>query len=180
MVQERMGSIPPPVDPGPGYESPMSAPKSKNPSLTILLIVGGAGLCLCFPILAAILFPVFSQAKQAAVRTEVLSNMKFLALGAMIYSGDYDDHLPHLMSDGQETGELLAPYLRESTTGKLSFEPLEGEFVTPNPELAGIKIQSLERPDQTEMFWFESEKLPGYRFVAYADGSARTINLSKE
>ena len=44
-------------------------------------------------ILAAILFPVFAQAKLAAKKTVDLSNMKNMALGVNLYAGDYDDHL---------------------------------------------------------------------------------------
>jgi len=42
-------------------------------------------------ILAAILFPVFAQAKSAAKHTQNLSNIKQLALSALMYSNDYDD-----------------------------------------------------------------------------------------
>src|SRR5258708_2259929 len=42
-------------------------------------------------ILAAILFPVFAQAKEAAKKTSCLSNQKQVALAAMMYVGDYDD-----------------------------------------------------------------------------------------
>jgi prepilin-type N-terminal cleavage/methylation domain-containing protein/prepilin-type processing-associated H-X9-DG protein len=45
-------------------------------------------------ILAAILFPVFAQAKAAAKQTQNLSNMKQISIAAQIYSNDYDDHLP--------------------------------------------------------------------------------------
>lgn len=45
-------------------------------------------------ILAAILFPVFAQAKEAAKKTQCLSNTKQMGLGAMLYSSDYDDVLP--------------------------------------------------------------------------------------
>ena len=45
-------------------------------------------------ILAAILFPVFAQAKAAAKRTSDLSNVKNITLGAILYSGDADDNLP--------------------------------------------------------------------------------------
>lgn len=44
-------------------------------------------------ILAAILFPVFAQAKTAAKKVVALSNMKNLALATQIYQGDNDDHL---------------------------------------------------------------------------------------
>ena len=42
-------------------------------------------------ILAAILFPVFAQAKAAAKRTTDLSNIKNITLGMLLYSGDTDD-----------------------------------------------------------------------------------------
>ncbi|RYG37743.1 prepilin-type N-terminal cleavage/methylation domain-containing protein [bacterium] len=42
-------------------------------------------------ILAAILFPVFAQAKMAAQKTADLSNQKQHATGTFLYSGDYDD-----------------------------------------------------------------------------------------
>ncbi len=45
-------------------------------------------------ILAAILFPVFAQAKAAAKKAACLSNMKQQGLGAMMYAGDQDDALP--------------------------------------------------------------------------------------
>jgi type II secretory pathway pseudopilin PulG len=45
-------------------------------------------------ILAAILFPVFAQAKHAAKKTVSLSNMKQTALATAMYSNDYDDVNP--------------------------------------------------------------------------------------
>jgi len=44
-------------------------------------------------ILAAILFPVFAQAKLAAKKTVALSNAKQIALANLIYQGDNDDAL---------------------------------------------------------------------------------------
>jgi prepilin-type N-terminal cleavage/methylation domain-containing protein len=43
-------------------------------------------------ILAAILFPVFAQAKEAAKKTQCLSNVKNIGLGVIMYAGDFDDH----------------------------------------------------------------------------------------
>ncbi|HEY3331739.1 MAG TPA: prepilin-type N-terminal cleavage/methylation domain-containing protein [Capsulimonadaceae bacterium] len=45
-------------------------------------------------ILAAILFPVFAQAREKARQTACLSNGKQLALAFIQYSGDYDEVLP--------------------------------------------------------------------------------------
>jgi prepilin-type N-terminal cleavage/methylation domain-containing protein len=42
-------------------------------------------------ILAAILFPVFAQAKAAAKKTSSISNTKQQILGLIMYAGDYDD-----------------------------------------------------------------------------------------
>jgi prepilin-type N-terminal cleavage/methylation domain-containing protein len=45
-------------------------------------------------ILAAILFPVFAQAKEAAKKTQSLSNCKQMGTAALIYMGDTDDLYP--------------------------------------------------------------------------------------
>jgi prepilin-type N-terminal cleavage/methylation domain-containing protein/prepilin-type processing-associated H-X9-DG protein len=45
-------------------------------------------------ILAAILFPVFAQAREKARQTSCLSNMKQLATGFMMYTQDYDETMP--------------------------------------------------------------------------------------
>jgi prepilin-type N-terminal cleavage/methylation domain-containing protein len=45
-------------------------------------------------ILAAILFPVFAQAKEAAKKTASLSNVKQIGTATMIYAADYDDVMP--------------------------------------------------------------------------------------
>lgn len=48
-------------------------------------------------ILAAILFPVFAQAKAAAKRTADMSNVKNITLGMIIYTSDNDDTVPPVM-----------------------------------------------------------------------------------
>jgi prepilin-type N-terminal cleavage/methylation domain-containing protein/prepilin-type processing-associated H-X9-DG protein len=47
-------------------------------------------------ILAAILFPVFAQAKEAAKKTQALSNQKNLGMAFILYTADYDDVLPNV------------------------------------------------------------------------------------
>ncbi|MBS1708660.1 MAG: hypothetical protein JSS65_08065, partial [Armatimonadetes bacterium] len=44
--------------------------------------------------LAAILFPVFAQAKAAAKQTQNISNLKNTSLAVIMYTGDYDDTYP--------------------------------------------------------------------------------------
>jgi prepilin-type N-terminal cleavage/methylation domain-containing protein/prepilin-type processing-associated H-X9-DG protein len=45
-------------------------------------------------ILAAILFPVFAQAREKARQTSCLSNLKQLTLGWVMYAQDYDEQFP--------------------------------------------------------------------------------------
>ncbi|HWD41450.1 MAG TPA: prepilin-type N-terminal cleavage/methylation domain-containing protein, partial [Fimbriimonas sp.] len=52
-------------------------------------------------ILAAILFPVFAQAKAAAKKTSDLSNNKQIALGVLMYMNDSDDMTPITYSVAQ-------------------------------------------------------------------------------
>jgi prepilin-type N-terminal cleavage/methylation domain-containing protein len=57
-------------------------------------------------ILAAILFPVFAQAKDAAKQTQCVSNTKQMGLAALMYAGDADDILPRHDNNGScEYGE---------------------------------------------------------------------------
>ena len=55
-------------------------------------------------ILAAILFPVFAQAKAAAKKTVSLSNVKQIGLAWTMYAGDYDDTLMRVSSAGPGVG----------------------------------------------------------------------------
>ncbi|MGQ9487030.1 MAG: prepilin-type N-terminal cleavage/methylation domain-containing protein [Armatimonadota bacterium] len=45
-------------------------------------------------ILAAILFPVFAQARESARQTSCTSNQKQLALSVLMYAQDYDETFP--------------------------------------------------------------------------------------
>jgi general secretion pathway protein G len=53
--------------------------------LTVIAIVA---------LLAAIIFPVFAQAKAAAKKTTCLSNLNQMGRGMLLYMGDYDDIFP--------------------------------------------------------------------------------------
>jgi prepilin-type N-terminal cleavage/methylation domain-containing protein/prepilin-type processing-associated H-X9-DG protein len=49
-------------------------------------------------ILAAILFPVFAQAKEAAKKSTCLSNIRQIGMGMMMYNNDNDDTMPGLLA----------------------------------------------------------------------------------
>lgn len=51
-------------------------------------------------ILAAILFPVFARAKEAAKKTQSASNLKQVGIAWLMYAGDYDDQLMFAVQSG--------------------------------------------------------------------------------
>ncbi len=64
-------------------------------------------------ILAAILFPVFAQAKLAAKKTQDLSNIKQVGTAIQLYAGDYDDRSMVKDEDaGYDWFEPLYPYIK--------------------------------------------------------------------
>jgi prepilin-type N-terminal cleavage/methylation domain-containing protein/prepilin-type processing-associated H-X9-DG protein len=67
-------------------------------------------------ILAAILFPVFAQAREKARQTTCMSNMKQIGTAAQMYAQDYEERLPGTEL-GQGDGEyfwieMLTPYTK--------------------------------------------------------------------
>lgn len=80
-------------------------------------------------ILAAILFPVFAQARAKARQTTCLSNHKQIALATLMYTQDYDETLPFAACN--PTGlplvmwyDLVEPYVKSGTAGE--FNPVAG------------------------------------------------------
>src|SRR5580658_2800208 len=84
----------------------MNTRKPKGFTLIELLVV-----IAIIAILAAILFPVFAQAKRAAKGTVALSSAKQMALAQIMYSGDFDDSFAPTVqfptnAAGQPTGDM--------------------------------------------------------------------------
>jgi prepilin-type N-terminal cleavage/methylation domain-containing protein/prepilin-type processing-associated H-X9-DG protein len=68
-------------------------------------------------IIAAILFPVFSQAKEAAKRTSCLTNAQQIVLALIMYANDSDDMTPSVWqkednSEINDQWQLEAPYIK--------------------------------------------------------------------
>src|SRR5690242_21003145 len=71
-------------------------------------------------ILAAILFPVFAQAREKARATSCLSNLKQIGTGCMMYIQDYDETYPlgYTWDENDAWGGTmwtlsLAPYIQK-------------------------------------------------------------------
>ncbi len=59
-------------------------------------------------ILAAILFPVFAQAKLAAKKSVTLSNMRSIGFGVVLYAGDNNDMYPRTMDSSTGFPETIS------------------------------------------------------------------------
>src|ERR1700692_920226 len=102
-------------------------------------------------ILAAILFPVFAQAKAAAKRTGTLSNLKQIGTAGYIYSNDYDDTVvpatnsfdtPNIIfyPDNGAYYEALQPYIKSPG---IMFDAMRGQAVNIDPQNAWTNLVTL-------------------------------------
>jgi len=91
-------------------------------------------------ILAAMLFPVFSRAREKARQASCLSNLKQYALATLMYAQDYDEVLPPAVGGLANwslfwtTVELVEPYVKnrqirfcpDDRTGEVDFSSMPG------------------------------------------------------
>lgn len=97
--------------------------------IELLIVIGIIAL------LAAILFPVFSRARENARRTSCASNQKQLGLGLIQYSQDYDSHYPQgsyifYTIKGRGWAGQIYPYIKNAAvygcpndlTGRLNYK----------------------------------------------------------
>jgi len=92
-------------------------------------------------ILAAILFPVFAQAREKARATSCLSNVKQLALGELMYVQDYDETYPLTAAqrDGNDPNsdqyywlEMIDPYVKNGGSNSQDLRAKTSIYVCPN------------------------------------------------
>lgn len=151
-------------------------------------------------ILAAILFPVFAQAKAAAKKTQCLSNVKQIGLGATLYSGDYDDAImPYSMiADGQAGVEgdrvywwayqfATAKNIRADDTKGLIFPYMKSGAIKDCPSATDLPVGAVNSSYAyaTNFFYLNTDYTPAtattnrvYPTLTNAQAPAETIFLA--
>lgn len=141
------------------------------------------------PILAAILFPVFAQAREKARQVSCMSNMKQQGLALMMYAQDYDEVMPPKNAKWMDT---LLPYIKDEKVFRCP-SVITGQFgYAFSPELFGKKFKNIASPATTTAI-FESTNLSrnattgtvAYRHrkfanTAFADGHVKAEKAQQE
>jgi prepilin-type N-terminal cleavage/methylation domain-containing protein/prepilin-type processing-associated H-X9-DG protein len=91
-------------------------------------------------ILAAILFPVFAQARGKARALSCLSNMRNIGTAVQMYMQDYDGTLPF---DGTAYGWMVLPYIKGGGGGA---SPYTDPFATSTPPANDAIFSCPDRP----------------------------------
>lgn len=112
------------------------------------IVISAVGLFFV-PFMAAILFPVFSKARQKAQQASCMSNIKQINLSMLMYSQDHDGKLPALnkwndFADSPRT--LICP----------SADSRELPSYAMNAKVDGISLNSIKTPDEFVLI-FDSE-----------------------
>ncbi len=103
-------------------------------------------------ILAAILFPVFNNARKKAMETDCISNIRQLTTAMQMYAGDNDDAFPYaLYGDLQRSawGDVVYPYVNndplfDCPAGSLRMDRVtgvnqaQGRFIRAYEGVAGV------------------------------------------
>jgi prepilin-type N-terminal cleavage/methylation domain-containing protein len=140
--------------------SPRSVHRSKGFTLIELLVV-----IAIIAILAAILFPVFAQAREKARMSVCGSNVKQIALGVMMYAQDYDEVLPSAGSNAANRGRWffqINPYVKNRDIFTCP--------VLPNSRWNGVSNSNI-----SGFGWSETLAGPGYNTAAETGYSLASI-----
>lgn len=151
--------------------APPEAVRKVNPLLWVVI----AGAVVCVPsalILAAIVFPIFSQAKLAAKLASTRSDIKQFTNATLIYATDNDDLFPPLMATAQDAYPAVQSYFKRDLPRSLN---PNGADINGNRNLNGVMTTSVKNADRT-MMYFDSASWPnGARIVSFVDGSSKRV-----
>jgi prepilin-type N-terminal cleavage/methylation domain-containing protein/prepilin-type processing-associated H-X9-DG protein len=123
-------------------------------------------------ILAAILFPVFAQAREKARQISCLSNLKQIGLGLMMYTQDYDETYPmtmYLAANPDNSPCVLisqvavAPYIKNTDLYRCPSDPSPFDFPTGMADIGMPPVCSAS-PSITKMSY-----VPNFSLIDWGD-----------
>jgi prepilin-type N-terminal cleavage/methylation domain-containing protein/prepilin-type processing-associated H-X9-DG protein len=106
-------------------------------------------------ILAAILFPVFAQAREKARASTCTSNQKQIALAIGMYAQDYDETYPFPYFQGPPElwwEDMVNPYIKTGNKGGIMTcpsAPSAGFAYSMNNAMGGVSLATAARPADT-------------------------------
>jgi len=135
-------------------------------------------------ILAAILFPVFAQAREKARQTQCISNGKQISLGLLMYANDFDNRLPvYSWPESYMIAARAMPYIKNRDIFKCPSSPFrqgsvqaaqrdngQADYLTaPNHPLVGLGTSTRGRQNYFDdiyppMDYRTNENLWAYRW----------------
>ena len=111
----------------------------------------------------------------ASTKTQALSNIKQIAIGQIMYTGDYDDVMPYVQNTAT-VREVIRPYIKNDSLWK-NPNPNGGRVLF-NIALAGTNVVDVPFPAETPMFYDERAWPDGSHLVAYLDGHAKSVSAT--
>ena len=153
----------------------------------VRVFLGVVGSCFLVLLIAAILFPIFAQAKTGR-RYSCMSKVKGLSTAMFIYSGDWDDRMP---PPEKWTTAIIPRVRRESYFHCDALEDPNAFAYAFNSELGGRRQVDFKNVETVPMIYDSSTltanandrvtSLPirgrhsGFNLVVYADGHAAKV-----
>lgn len=121
-------------------------------------------VCAIVAILAAIVFPVFAQAKAAAKSTVCIAQEHQIGAVLALYSSDHDDGAPTAGESGEENGELelngdswlddVEPYVHTSLIYRCPMDHSEQWDALVSPRQTSYGLNSYFAPNHPPFFGF--------------------------
>ncbi len=175
----------PPSSPPPGYGSPPPgygmppAPRQNNTAkivLIVLAVVFGGGIFL-IAILAAILFPVFSKARENARLASCNSNVKQIELGLVQYIQDHDERFPPKAAAYKDA---VFPYIQSEEVLHCPSDKDGPVDYSMNTNLQGISLDKISHPAEVVAVYEGRDQKPDFRHdgkavIGYADGRVEEV-----
>lgn len=118
------------------------------------------------------------RARQAALTTSCLSNIKQVSIGALMFLQDYDEKFKLQAATYRSK---LMPYIKNERIFHCPSDPTQGVSYSFNANLQGIAMAKIKSPAKTVMIYEgKAGKLDfrhdGRASVGFADGHAKLVN----